>query len=161
MGSSVGLADRDAELLAVMCKSGARFANASEADLAALRTAFAPVYASLEQDPETKAFIEQIQALKRSTPAGAPLAIPAGCTGVAPAAPAAAQQQAAGDLSGTYRWTITKEDVLPARRRTSRRASGHVPVDVHDDARRRHMDAFPSRGWPARHGWPRHLRPQG
>jgi TRAP-type transport system periplasmic protein len=113
--AAVGSADRDAQLLTVMCKSGARFANAPQADLAALRTAFAPVYASLEQDPKTKAFIEQIQALKQSTPAGAPLAIPAGCTGVAPAAPAAAQQQAAGDLNGTYRWTITKQDVVASK----------------------------------------------
>jgi len=113
--AAVGSADRDAQLLTVMCKSGARFANAPQADLAALRTAFAPVYASLEQDPKTKAFIEQIQALKQSTPAGAPLAIPAGCTGVAPAAPAAAQQQAAGDLNGIYRWTITKQDVVASK----------------------------------------------
>jgi TRAP-type transport system periplasmic protein len=112
---AVGSADRDAQLPTSMCKSGARFANASQADLAALRTAFAPVYASLEQDPKTKAFIKQIQALKQSTPAGAPLAIPAGCTGVAPAAPAAAQQQAAGDLNGTYRWTITKQDVVASK----------------------------------------------
>jgi TRAP-type transport system periplasmic protein len=112
---AVGRADPDAQLPTSMCKSGARFANASQADLAALRTAFAPVYASLEQDPKTKAFIKQIQALKQSTPAGAPLAIPAGCTGVAPAAPAAAQQQAAGDLNGTYRWTITKQDVVASK----------------------------------------------
>jgi TRAP-type transport system periplasmic protein len=112
---AVGRAARDAQLPTSMCKSGARFANASQADLAALRTAFAPVYASLEQDPKTKAFIKQIQALKQSTPAGAPLAIPAGCTGVAPAAPAAAQQQAAGDLNGTYRWTITKQDVVASK----------------------------------------------
>jgi TRAP-type transport system periplasmic protein len=115
VGSSVGLADRDAELVAFMCKSGARFADASEVDLGGLRTAFAPVYASLKQDPKTKAFIERIQALKRSTPAGAPPAIPAGCTGAAPAAPAAAPQQAAGELSGTYRWTITKDDVAASK----------------------------------------------
>jgi TRAP-type transport system periplasmic protein len=115
VGTSVGLADRDAQLLTVMCKSGARFANASQADLAALRTAVAPVYANLEQDPKTKALIEQIQALKHSTPAGAPLAIPAGCTGVAPAAPAAAQQQTPGDLNGTYRWTITKQDAFASK----------------------------------------------
>jgi TRAP-type C4-dicarboxylate transport system substrate-binding protein len=111
-GSSVGLADRDAELVAFTCKSGARFANASEADLGGLRKAVAPVYAKLRDNPETKAFIERIQALKRSTPAGAALGIPAGCTGVAPAAPAAAPQQAAGNLNGTYRWTITKDDAV-------------------------------------------------
>jgi TRAP-type transport system periplasmic protein len=115
VGSSVGLADGDAQLLTRMCKSGARFANASQADLGGLRKAVAPVYANLEQDPETKAFIEQIQALKQSTPAGAPLAIPAGCTGPAPVAPAAAQQQALADLNGTYRWTITKQDALASK----------------------------------------------
>jgi TRAP-type C4-dicarboxylate transport system substrate-binding protein len=112
VGSSVGLADHDAELVTFTCKSGARFANASEADLGGLRKAVAPVYAKLRDNPQTKAFIERIQALKRSTPAGATLGIPAGCTGAAPAAPAAAQQQAADDLSGTYRWTITKDDVV-------------------------------------------------
>jgi hypothetical protein len=111
-GNSVGLADRDAELVGFTCKSGTRFANASQADLGGLRKAVAPVYAKLKDDPQSKAFIEQIQALKRSTPAGAALRIPAGCTGAAPAAPAAAQQQAAGDLNGTYRWTITKQDAL-------------------------------------------------
>jgi TRAP-type transport system periplasmic protein len=111
-GSSVGLADRDAEFVAFTCKSGARFANASESELGGLRKAVAPVYAKLRDNPQTKAFIERIEALKRSTPAGAALGIPAGCTGVAPAAPAAAQQQASGDLNGTYRWTITKDDAL-------------------------------------------------
>ena len=111
VGRSVGLVDRDAESVAFTCKSGARFANASEADLAGLGKAVAPVYAKLKDDPQTKAFIERIQALKRSTPVGAALRIPAGCTGVASAAPAAAQQQGSGDLSGTYRWTLTKDDV--------------------------------------------------
>src|SRR4029453_11529543 len=92
-GNSVGLADRDAELVAFTCKSGTRFANASQADLGRLRKAFALVYAKLRDDPQTKAFIEQIQALKRSTPAGAALRIPAGCPGAAPAAPAGAHQQ--------------------------------------------------------------------
>jgi TRAP-type C4-dicarboxylate transport system substrate-binding protein len=77
-GRSAAIADRDAQSLNNTCQSGARFANASRADLAALRKAFAPVYASLAQDPQTKAFIQRIQALKESTPAGAPLAIPAG-----------------------------------------------------------------------------------
>jgi TRAP-type C4-dicarboxylate transport system substrate-binding protein len=114
-GSSVGLADRDAQFVAFTCKSGARFANASEADLGGLRKAVAPVYAKLSDNLQTKAFIERIQGLKRSTPAGAALGIPAGCSGVAPAAPAAAQQQAAGALSGTYRWTITKNDVAASK----------------------------------------------
>jgi TRAP-type C4-dicarboxylate transport system substrate-binding protein len=112
---STDRADRDAQSLTSLCASGARFANASPADLAGLRKAFAPVYASLEQEPQTKASIEQIQALKQSTPSGAPLAIPAGCAGAAPARPAATQAAAASDLNGTYRWTITKQDALASK----------------------------------------------
>jgi TRAP-type C4-dicarboxylate transport system substrate-binding protein len=114
-GRSAALADRDAQLLARACQSGARVATASPADLAALRTGFAPVEASLERDPQTKAFIEQIQALKRSTPAEAPLVIPAGCTGKAPARSAASTGTAPTDLKGTYRWTMTKQDALASK----------------------------------------------
>jgi hypothetical protein len=112
VGTSVGLIDRDAQLLTLMCKSGARFANASGADLGGLRKAVAPVYAKLRDNSETKAFIEQIQALKRSTPAGAPLVIPAGCTGKAPARPTGDTETAPADLNGIYRWTITKQDAF-------------------------------------------------
>jgi hypothetical protein len=113
-GRSAAIADRDAQSLKVTCQSGARFANASPADLAALRKAFAPVYASLAQDPQTKASIQRIQALKRSTPAGAPPAIPAGCAGKAPAQPAASQGTAPADLNSTYRYVLTKEDARKA-----------------------------------------------
>ncbi len=109
-GRVSAFADRDVQSLKNACRSGARFANASPADLAALRNALAPVYASLEQDPQTKAFIQQIQALKRSTAAEAPLAIPAGCNGKAPEQPAASTGVVPADLNGTYRWTITKEE---------------------------------------------------
>jgi TRAP-type C4-dicarboxylate transport system substrate-binding protein len=109
-GRSADRADRDAQSLNNTCQSGARFANASQADLASLRKAFAPVYASLEQDPQTKAFIQRIQALKQSTPATAPLAIPAGCTGEAPEQPAGNTGTAPADLNGTYRYLLTKED---------------------------------------------------
>jgi TRAP-type C4-dicarboxylate transport system substrate-binding protein len=109
-GRSAALADRDAQSLNNTCQSGARFANASEADLAALRKAFVPVYASLEQDRQTKAFIQRIQMLKQSIPAGASLVIPAGCTGKARTQPPASQGTASADLNGTYRYVLTKED---------------------------------------------------
>jgi TRAP-type C4-dicarboxylate transport system substrate-binding protein len=112
-GRVAALADRDAQSLKTTCRSGARFATASPADLAALRKAFAPVYASLERDPQTKAFIEQIQALKGSTSAEAPLAIPAGCTGKASGQPASTGTVPA-DLNGVYRYTITKNDAIAA-----------------------------------------------
>jgi TRAP-type transport system periplasmic protein len=113
-GPAAALADRDAQSLKNACRSGARFANASPADLAALRGAFAPVYASLERDPQTKAFIERIQALKRSTSAEAPLAVPAGCTGKASGQPAASTGTVPADLNGVYRYTITKKDAIAA-----------------------------------------------
>jgi TRAP-type C4-dicarboxylate transport system substrate-binding protein len=81
---STGLIDGDAPLLAGLCASGARFADASGADLAALRNAFAPVYAQVEQDPQTRQFIAEISRLKQQTPPGAALVIPAGCSGMAP-----------------------------------------------------------------------------
>jgi len=61
------------------CGAGARLATATPADLAALRTAFSPVYQSLEASPQTRTFIRQIQQLKKTTPPGPAPAIPAGC----------------------------------------------------------------------------------
>jgi TRAP-type transport system periplasmic protein len=81
---STSMVDTDQHLMESLCKSGARFADASPADIAGLRTAFAPVYASLDQDPQTKAFIGQIQQLKQQTLPGPALVIPPGCTGPAP-----------------------------------------------------------------------------
>ena len=110
-GDAKALADRDDQLIAKVCDSGARMANASDADLGALRKAFAPVYASLERDPETKTFISQIRALKRSTQARPGLVIPDGCTGKAPDQGAATTDGAApAYLNGTYRYVITQAD---------------------------------------------------
>jgi TRAP-type C4-dicarboxylate transport system substrate-binding protein len=61
------------------CAMGARFVTATPADLAALRAAFSPVYHSLEADPQTGAFIRQIQQLKRASSPGPAPVIPAGC----------------------------------------------------------------------------------
>jgi TRAP-type C4-dicarboxylate transport system substrate-binding protein len=79
--ASTGLFEREDGIVTAVCASGARFANASKADLAALRQAFSPVYTSLEQDPQTKSFIARIEALKQVTQAGPGLTIPGGCTG--------------------------------------------------------------------------------
>jgi TRAP-type C4-dicarboxylate transport system substrate-binding protein len=113
-GRSPGLADRDAQSLKNACQSGARFANASPGDLAALRNAFAPVYASLEQDPQTKAFIQQIQALKASTSSGSSLTIPTDCRGEAPSNGTASSGTTSRYLNGVYRYTITKKDAIAA-----------------------------------------------
>jgi TRAP-type C4-dicarboxylate transport system substrate-binding protein len=81
---STSLAEHEDQIVTDLCQGGARLANASAADLAALRQAFVPVYAALEQDPQTKDLIGRIEALKGAAAAGTPLGIPAGCTGRAP-----------------------------------------------------------------------------
>jgi TRAP-type C4-dicarboxylate transport system substrate-binding protein len=107
---SAALADTDARALANSCVAGARFAEASDADLAALEAAFAPIYADLRQHPQTKAFIERIQTLKQSTPPEPELAIPSDCTGKAPAQIAGGTGTAPAYLNGTYRYVLTQED---------------------------------------------------
>jgi hypothetical protein len=108
-GDAKALADRDDTLIQKVCDAGGRLANASDADLGALTKAFAPVYASLERDPETKALISRIRELKRSTQARRSPAIPDGCTGKA-----GVQDTTAGAvpafLNGTYRYVLTQAD---------------------------------------------------
>ena len=113
---SATFAERDAEIVDESCAAGARFFEASQADLAALEAAFAPVYASLVENPDTKAFIEQIEELKGATRAEPPPAIPAGCAGER----AEQTQTPAGtatvpsSLNGTYRYEITLEEAQEA-----------------------------------------------
>jgi TRAP-type C4-dicarboxylate transport system substrate-binding protein len=73
------IAGQDSPYIRQACALGARFATATPADLAALRRSLSVVYQKLETDPQTNAFVRQIQALKRTTPPGPGPAIPAGC----------------------------------------------------------------------------------
>jgi TRAP-type C4-dicarboxylate transport system substrate-binding protein len=115
---STDLTDDDNELIVELCASGSRFANASDTELEAMRHAFAPGYAALDNDPTTKGFIDRIDALKQATAPGPALEIPPGCTGPAAATPTdpvpslPPSAPVATSLDGTYRWTITKEDAL-------------------------------------------------
>jgi hypothetical protein len=77
---SVRLASDNATSIGQACALGARFVNASAADLAALRRSLPVVYQHLDSNPETRTFIQRIQRLKESTPAGPVPHIPAGCT---------------------------------------------------------------------------------
>ena len=61
------------------CRLGARFRTATNAQLAALRRAFAPVYAELGREPETTMNLREIEQLRRATqPVWSP-AIPTHC----------------------------------------------------------------------------------
>jgi len=111
---SAALAGRESEALHDACESGARFAEASEADLAAMEDAFETVYAELRRDPETKAFIDRIRALKQSTPPGAALSIPDDCVGKAPQQARAGTKTAPASLNGTYRYVLTRADAKKA-----------------------------------------------
>jgi hypothetical protein len=57
---------------------GGQIAFATEADVTALKQAAQPVYASLEADPQTKSFIEQILAIKGNA-AGSAADLPGAC----------------------------------------------------------------------------------
>jgi TRAP-type transport system periplasmic protein len=118
---STGLIDGDARLLAGLCASGTRFADASHADLAALRNAFAPVYAQVEQDPQTRQFIAEINRLKQHTPPGAALVIPGGCTGPAPGSAPGSGSPAGGTkagqvtpLDGVWEVSYTRAELVAA-----------------------------------------------
>ena len=70
------LSNREADLVADLCHAGARFADAADADLEAMHQAFARVFAALDQDPQTKQFIERIEELKEATDPGPASACP-------------------------------------------------------------------------------------
>jgi TRAP-type C4-dicarboxylate transport system substrate-binding protein len=107
---SDALAEQDAQVIDDSCATGARFAEASAADLAALRAAFAPVYVSLRRNPETRTFIERIESLKESTAAERSVSIPSDCSGKAPEEVTGGTGPAPSYLNGTYRFVLTQED---------------------------------------------------
>ena len=80
--SAVGLSNATAADLTALRRalSAVRFYNATAADLTALRRALSVVYEQLEQNPQTDAFIREIEALKRHTPPGTAIRIPRGCS---------------------------------------------------------------------------------
>jgi len=78
--NSVSLAaSQDRSSIRQACAMRARFETATPADLTAMHRSLIAVYHNLENDPQTSAFIRQIQQLKKATSPGPALAIPAGC----------------------------------------------------------------------------------
>jgi TRAP-type C4-dicarboxylate transport system substrate-binding protein len=68
-----------------MCKTGVRFADATAAQLAALRAQVGPVYDLLRRDPTAAADLAALQAMDAAHPAASTPTVPAGCQGTAPA----------------------------------------------------------------------------
>ncbi len=90
---------RDSERSAIpqLCRQGARF---FQADVADLRRAVEPVYATIRRDASAAPVSQAIEKL-RSPDAGEPIACPAGD-----------KPAAAGLPTGTYTWTITRAEAL-------------------------------------------------
>jgi TRAP-type C4-dicarboxylate transport system substrate-binding protein len=95
----------DAEAARSFCRKGGAVVNASEADVAALEDATAPVYADLERDQLTKELIAAIREMKQSTTvsAGAPVA----CGGKAKAGGG----PGADAVDGVYRFRTTDKEL--------------------------------------------------
>lgn len=124
---SLGMHDVDAERAAEACEMGARFAEASDADLAAMRQAFEPVYAELTSDPLTAELITEITELKESVVAQ-PLAIPDGCTGEAPVASGA-------DSDGLPPGTYTSGEVTVEQQVAAAVAAGYDADEAEAEVR--------------------------
>ena len=77
-------AELDEAAITTACADGARFAEASESDLAAMRDALAGSYAELADDPAAAPLYEAILQLKRERGPAATPEIPDACTGEAP-----------------------------------------------------------------------------
>jgi TRAP-type C4-dicarboxylate transport system substrate-binding protein len=102
----------------------ARIVIASPGQIAALARTTQPIYAQLEQDPQTRSLIARIRTLEASLPATAPLRIPA--AGCRPPAhrPAAGKPRPANVINGTYRYIITKDDVRSHGAESDRNPAG-------------------------------------
>lgn len=114
-GRAAAFVARDDEVIEIACATGARLFTASAQDLTGLRDAVASVYIDLRGVPSTAVFIEQIHALKRSTPADPSPVIPPGCSGAPhPAVATSAAETAPANLEGTYRYEITLDEAREA-----------------------------------------------
>ena len=112
--ASTGLVKDDDGLAADLCRRGARFATASDADIRQLRDAFAPVYTNLQTDPETAQLISAIQLLKQPSSEGV-VVIPDGCAGSSTSASASPSIEpmkttTATALDGSWQVTFTDKE---------------------------------------------------
>ena len=102
----------EASAAAAFCRAGGRVVTAKGQDVAALQRAVQPVYTELEQDPTTRALIEQTRALQESTGAQPATVEPCGPDSVAP--PNETRGQSAAFPEGVYRAEVPREVFLEA-----------------------------------------------
>jgi len=98
----------DLASVADLCRRGIKIVSASPADLAGLRAAVQPVYRTLDANPSTKTFIEQISAM-RQAPGDPPSTV------TCPAAAASGGIiDSAAMLQGTWQATYTQNELAAA-----------------------------------------------
>jgi TRAP-type C4-dicarboxylate transport system substrate-binding protein len=113
-------ADRDADQIATVCRFGARIAEATPQQLAALRSAAEPVYAQLRADPPLAATLTAIETLVKATAGDVPAAVPADCVyhpgdeeRAAPPLATLTSPGRAGDLPpGSYRVAFAVDELI-------------------------------------------------
>jgi hypothetical protein len=103
----------EADSAATLCRRGLTFTTASGEDLAALRTAVEPVYASLAADAATKAHLDEIAALKQQVAAAADTSPCDASSSTAAAATIPDDRGSSPDatVDGVYRTSITREEL--------------------------------------------------
>jgi TRAP-type C4-dicarboxylate transport system substrate-binding protein len=92
----------EADRAATYCSNGGKIAFASDADLAALERATRSVYFALEADPQTKALIDQIRAMRKRTASSGDAVAACKPANTAPATTTSGEQ-AAKFPEGVYR----------------------------------------------------------
>lgn len=100
----------DSDIAQGYCYDRRQIVFATAAGVKALAREEQPVYRWLESDPQTKRFIEEIQALKRTTPADPSVSsgtIPGACRRPPQPAQALGAPRPASLVNGTYRAVIT------------------------------------------------------
>jgi TRAP-type C4-dicarboxylate transport system substrate-binding protein len=100
----------DAQFAEHFCFDRRRILLATAAQLATLTQEAQPVYRMLNADRQTRRFIRQIRAWKRTMPADPAMSVPAACGQTQRPAQFVGRPRAASQLDGTYRWVITRAD---------------------------------------------------
>lgn len=103
----------DSDIAKGYCYDRRRIVFATPADVRQLARKEKAVYRWLESDPQTRRFIDQIQAWKRTTPpdpSTSSATIPSACRRSQQQAQAVGAPRSASIVNGTYRWVITRAD---------------------------------------------------
>ena len=98
----------DTASVADLCRRGIKIVSASPADLAGLQAAVQPVYRTLEANPATRVYIDEIAAMRQAA-GGSPNAV------TCPAASAGGVAATASALQGTWQVTYTENELIAAR----------------------------------------------